>query len=87
MTTPEPSPRAAGDLGGPTTVELSIEGMHCGSCVALVEEALIEQSGVAAASVDLDRARAVVGFDPSLVGVDELRAAVEAVGYAAAPIG
>jgi copper chaperone CopZ len=87
MTTPEPSPRAAGEPGGPTTVELSIEGMHCGSCVALVEEALTEQTGVAAASVDLDRARAVVGFDPAAVGVDELRAAVEAVGYAAAPIG
>ncbi len=87
MTTPEPSPRAAGDLGDPTTVELLIEGMHCGSCVALVEEVLTEQAGVAAASVDLDRARAVVGFDRSVIGVDELRAAVEAVGYTAAPIG
>jgi len=87
MTTPEPSPRAAGAPGGPTIVELSIEGMHCGSCVVLIEEALTEQSGVAAASVDLDRARAVVGFDPSVIGVDELRAAVEAVGYAAAPVG
>ncbi len=87
MTTPEPSPRAAGEPGGPTTVELSIEGMHCGSCVVLVEEALTEQSGVAAASVDLDSARAVVGFDPSEIGVDELRAAVQAVGYAATPVG
>jgi copper chaperone CopZ len=87
MSTPEPSPRAAGEPGSPTTVELSIEGMHCGSCVALVEEALTEQSGVAAASVDLDRARAVVGFDPSEIGVEELRAAIEAVGYAATPVG
>ncbi len=47
--------------------------MHCGSCVALVEESLAEQDGVDSASVDLDRERAVIGFDPSVVGVDELR--------------
>ena len=57
--------------------------MHCASCVALVEESLAEQDGVASASVDLDRGRAVIGFDPRVIGVDELRAAVAAVGYTA----
>ncbi len=61
--------------------------MHCGSCVALVEESLTEQDGVDSASVDLDRERAVIGFDPFVVGVDELRAAIAAVGYTADPTG
>ena len=42
--------------------------MHCGSCVALIEETLTEQAGVARASVDLESARAVVEYDPAVVG-------------------
>ncbi len=61
--------------------------MHCSSCVALIEETLGEQVGVTSATVDLDAARAVVGFDPSQVGVDVLTAAVAEAGYAATPVG
>jgi copper chaperone CopZ len=61
--------------------------MHCASCVALIEETLIEQSGVATASVDLDSARAVVVYDPALVGPDQLRAAIAEAGYTAATVG
>lgn len=77
--------------GGPTepgaAVELAISGMHCESCVALVEEVLTEQDGVRSATVDLEAARAVVRFDPRRIGVDELRAAVAEAGYAAAVAG
>jgi copper chaperone CopZ len=61
--------------------------MHCGSCAALIEETLIEQEGVGAACVDLETARAVVDYDSSLVGVDELRAAIAVAGYSATPVG
>jgi Cu+-exporting ATPase len=61
--------------------------MHCGSCVALIEETLAEQAGVTSAAVDLDAARAVVGFDPSQVDVDALTAVVAGAGYAATPVG
>jgi copper chaperone len=57
--------------------------MHCGSCVALIEETLTEQAGVSAASVDLGSARAVVHFDPSLMDADALRATVAEAGYSA----
>ena len=67
--------------------ELRIDGMHCESCVALIEEALAEQTGVTSAAVELGSARAVVGFDPALVGVDQLVAAVTAAGYSASPLG
>ncbi len=69
------------------TVELAVEGMHCGACVALIEEGLAEQAGVMAASVDLDSARAVVDYDPSLVGLDELRSTIAEAGYSATPVG
>jgi copper chaperone CopZ len=69
------------------TVQLSVEGMHCGSCVALVEESLVETAGVVSASVDLASARAVVDYDPSLVGVDGLRSTIAGAGYSATAVG
>jgi len=71
----------------PASVELLVEGMHCGSCVALIEETLQEQAGVRSATVDLDSARAVVGFDPAQIDVDALTAAVAEAGYVATPAG
>jgi len=70
-----------------TSVELLVTGMHCGSCVALIEETLREQSGVSSATVDLDSARAVVGFDSSQIDVDALTVAVAEAGYVATPAG
>jgi copper chaperone CopZ len=68
-------------------VEFRVEGMHCGSCVALVQESLEEQVGVGSATVDLDAARAVVTFDPSAIDVDALAAVVAEAGYVATPAG
>ncbi len=73
-----------GDRGDSlTTAELTVDGMHCGACVALIEESLLDRSGVSAASVDLEAARAVVRYDPSLVSPDDLRATIAEAGYAA----
>ncbi|MGO8823780.1 MAG: heavy-metal-associated domain-containing protein [Acidimicrobiales bacterium] len=66
--------------------QLTVEGMHCGSCVALIEETLNERDGVTAALVDLDSARAVVEYDPSTLDVGEIRAAIAEVGYSATPV-
>jgi copper chaperone CopZ len=61
--------------------------MHCGSCVALIEESLNEQAGVQEASVDLDSGRAVVRYDPEVLGVEELRTAITGAGYSATLVG
>lgn len=76
-------------LGGGTAgdVELAIEGMHCESCVALVTEMLEEQPGVRSAAVDLRSATALVRFDPDVIDVDGLRAAIAEAGYSALPAG
>ncbi len=66
--------------------QLTVEGMHCGSCVALIEETLNEREGVTAALVDLDSGRAVIEYDPSTLDVEQIRAAIAEVGYSAAPV-
>jgi copper chaperone CopZ len=66
--------------------QLTVEGMHCGSCVALIEETLTERQGVTAALVDLDSTRAVIEYDPSTLDVEGIRAAIAEVGYSATPV-
>lgn len=75
---------SAGGSGGREAV-LAVEGMHCQSCVALIEETLVEDLGVAAARVDLESGRATVRYDPAVHDVDDLCAAVAAAGYRAEP--
>jgi cation transport ATPase len=82
---PEASSRP-GANGDSARVELVVEGMHCQSCAALIEETLVRDSRVRTATVDLDQARASVVFDASALSVDELCAAVASVGYQATPV-
>jgi copper chaperone CopZ len=60
--------------------------MHCGSCVALIEETLNEREGVTAALIDLDSARAVVEYDPSTLDVEDIRTVIVEAGYSAVPV-
>jgi copper chaperone CopZ/uncharacterized membrane protein len=64
-----------------STISLPIWGMSCLSCARKIEEALSGCPGVAEADVDFVPREAIVRFDPSKVGLDELKAAVEGVGY------
>jgi copper chaperone CopZ len=63
-----------------------VDGMHCSACAALIEESLGEADGVVTASVDLDSARAVVGYVPTVIGIDALRSIIADAGYAATPV-
>ncbi|HKJ66645.1 MAG TPA: copper ion binding protein, partial [bacterium] len=60
---------------------LRIEGMHCASCVASVENALRAVEGVTDVSVNLATESAQVIYDPSRTGMTEFAAAVDSVGY------
>ena len=59
---------------------LPIEGMTCASCVGRVERALQKMPGVVEASVNLATEAASVRSAPG-IGLADLRAAVEKVGY------
>jgi Cu+-exporting ATPase len=67
--------------GAPREVSLPITGMTCASCVRRVEKALTRVEGVRDAGVNLATERARVVYDPSVVKLDRLQAAVEKAGY------
>jgi P-type Cu+ transporter len=70
-----------------STVTLAIEGMHCGSCIGLVETALKKLPGVLSASVNLASERAQVRYVEGLVSPEALAEAVTSAGYPARPLG
>lgn len=60
---------------------LPITGMTCANCVATVERTLRKTAGVEEAGVNYASERATVRFDPALVTLEEMAAAVERAGY------
>lgn len=64
-----------------TTLELEIEGMSCGHCVAAVSEALKELPGVTVNDVKIGTAQ--VSYQPDQVTPDDIVLAVEDAGYSA----
>jgi Cu+-exporting ATPase len=66
-----------------TRVDLEIEGMTCAGCASRVERTLNRLEGVEA-SVNYATEKAAVRFDPALVSLEELIAAVDGTGYGAA---
>jgi len=67
-----------------TDLELSlpISGMTCASCVSHVEDALKELPGTSNVVVNLGTNKANLSYDPQRVKLDDMRRAVEDVGYA-----
>ncbi len=71
--------------GSRQELDLEVTGMHCASCASRVERALGQQQGVHEAGVNFATERARVVLDPSLVTLEDLAAAVDAVGYGIGP--
>jgi copper-transporting P-type ATPase V len=66
--------------------DFSVEGMTCGSCAARVQRVLSRQDGVERADVNLATGRARVVYRDGAVSLDDLRAAVDRIGYRIAPL-
>ncbi len=66
------------------SLELSIDGMSCGHCVARVEKALRKVDGVTVGEVKIGYAK--VFYDPERANVAGLRAAIDDAGYEARAI-
>jgi len=60
-------------------LELEIEGMSCGHCVAAVSEALGELDGVSVERVEIGSAH--LNYQPELVSPEQIVLAVEDAGY------
>jgi copper chaperone CopZ len=63
------------------TLQLEIQGMSCGHCVAAVSEALKELPGVTVNDVKIGAAQ--VSYRPDQVTPDDIVLAVEDAGYSA----
>jgi len=77
------TPMQAAIAAQPGKVTLTLTGMHCASCSALIEKALGKVPGIARASVNLAMETGTVEFDPAVVGIDEIIKTVQSVGYGA----
>jgi P-type Cu2+ transporter len=66
---------------GLARTELYLEGVHCASCVWLVERVPLLQVGVARAELDVRRSLAVVEWDPAVVPLSAIARALDTLGY------
>ncbi len=64
-------------------ITLNVKGMHCASCVAVVEKALKKTPGVSSAVVNLSTEKAQVEYDEAVADVGKLISAVKSKGYGA----
>lgn len=70
----------------PTSVkkqDFLIKGMHCASCVRVIEKSLSRTPGVKEANVNLATEKATVTYDDAQCGPDQISSAVANVGYTA----
>src|SRR6266852_1993972 len=78
------SPIQAQAMAGGRAV-LALEGMTCASCAMRIEKGLKKVPGVKDASVNFATEQAIVTYDPSQTGIEQMVRSVEAVGYKATP--
>uniref|UniRef100_A0A671TBM5 Copper-transporting ATPase 2 n=1 Tax=Sinocyclocheilus anshuiensis TaxID=1608454 RepID=A0A671TBM5_9TELE len=67
----------------PQTVTIRIEGMTCSSCVQAIEGMVSQRAGVYAIKVCLQEKKGIVTFDSSVTCPEELRSAIEDMGFEA----
>lgn len=64
-----------------TEKEFRIKGMHCASCVSVIERSVKKQKGVESISVNLALENASVKYDPELINEKEIEKTIESRGY------
>ncbi|XP_006879581.1 PREDICTED: copper-transporting ATPase 2 [Elephantulus edwardii] len=74
------------DAGVLSTVVLTIAGMTCTSCVQSIEGTISQKEGVQQITVSLTESTGTILFNSTLVSAEELRAAVEDMGFEASVI-
>lgn len=62
-------------------IQLTVEGMHCTGCESNLRFALSSLAGVERAKANYKEKTVEVVFDPALTSGDELRRAIEQIGY------
>lgn len=70
---------------GLSRVELYLEGVHCASCVWLVERVPLVVPGVARAELDVRRSLATIEWDPAATPLSAIARALDRLGYPSHP--
>jgi len=70
----------------PSTMTLAVEDMHCGGCLRSVERAALRVPGVATARASLAAKRLMATYDPATTCEADVIAALDRVGFEAAPL-
>jgi len=60
---------------------LEIQGMHCASCVANIENALKKKEGVHSVSVNFASEKAYLEFDQAKINIPEIQKIIKKIGY------
>jgi copper chaperone CopZ len=68
-----------------TSIDLKTDGMHCGSCTMLIEMTVGDLLGVSSVKAEFGTGNTHVEFDPQLVSIEQITAAITEAGYAARP--
>ncbi|MEU0470698.1 heavy metal-associated domain-containing protein [Amycolatopsis sp. NPDC006131] len=69
-----------------TTHTFRIEGMHCGSCALLIDDALEDLPGVRSTQTTMKQARSTVELDPGQNSPEDVIKVIEELGYRASPL-
>lgn len=71
--------------GGRAHTELYLEGVHCASCVWLVERVPLLVPGVVRAELEVRRSFARIEFDPAIVALSQVARTLDQLGYTPHP--
>ncbi|XP_077388176.1 copper-transporting ATPase 1 [Festucalex cinctus] len=66
-----------------SVAKIHIEGMTCNSCVQSIEDMMSQRKGVTSAQVSLSDKQGFFEYDPLLTSAEELRDAIEDMGFGA----
>lgn len=69
-----------------TTHTFRVEGMHCGSCALLIDDALDDLPGVHHSQTAVKVGRSTVELDTSQSSPQDVISAIEELGYRASPM-
>lgn len=71
--------------GGPSAIDLVVEGVYCGACIVTIEKGLAREPGVHGARVNLASRRVTVEFDETRLSPKHLLDRLDSLGYPAYP--
>ncbi|SMD25519.1 heavy-metal-associated domain-containing protein [Lentzea albidocapillata] len=69
-----------------TTHVFRVEGMHCGSCALLIDDALEDLPGVQSTQTTVKQGRSTVELDSGQSTPEDVIRAIEELGYQASPM-